>query len=436
MQLFFYALNFFLIIIEIIALNHLANGFFESRHTAKTRALITISYIVAHNLFLIFFGQFTLLKYIWTVLLTACWLYLTYQTSVLKCIFVSVFWLSFLVIIDSLFLASSSFFAPDASLSILNDPYAYYLLCYSSKILELLLVMLIRTIAKTRLHFQNSSWSNWLRALFFPIATLAAVSTLMRVLFMEPYLSKELFLCTFILLLADLMAIFLLDHFEIQYQTNLENTVLRQNLKLETEHIAALKDAYAEQRKQTHDFQNQLAVLHGLAKHNASQQEFAEYLEKTLSISFPATIYVNTNRLVVDIILSQRYSVAKNKGITFQTALTDLSDFPLPDDVLVVVLTNLIDNALEACEKLPEDKRSVLLKMQNTEDSAIIYIENPTLHPVKIRNNRIMTTKPNPISHGYGLKNVCTLLDQHNADYAMHYDCSTSAFCFAAQITY
>ena len=198
----------------------------------------------------------------------------------------------------------------------------------------------------------------------------------------------------------------------------------------------ALKDAYAEQRKQTHDFQNQLAVLYGLSKHNASQKEFAEYLEKTLSITFPATIYVNTNRLVVDIILSQRYSAAKNKGITFRTALTDLSDFPLPDDALVVVLTNLIDNAFEACEILPEDKRSVLLKMQNTEDSAIIYIENPTLHPVKIRNNRIMTTKPNPIEHGYGLKNVCTLLNRYDADYAMHYDSSSSVFCFSAQITY
>lgn len=174
----------------------------------------------------------------------------------------------------------------------------------------------------------------------------------------------------------------------------------------------------------------------GLSKHNASQKEFAEYLEKTLSISFPATIHINTNRLVVDIILSQRYSAAKNKGIAFRTSLTDLSDFPLPDDALVVVLTNLIDNAIEACEKLPEDKRSILLKMQNTDDSAIIYIENPTLHPVKIRNNRIMTTKPNPIEHGYGLKNVCTLLDQHNADYAMNYNASTSVFCFSAQITY
>ncbi len=436
MQLFFYALNFFLVVIEVICINHLANGFFKKKVSTRKHVLLTLAYVILANIPLLVFPSNTLLKVLSCALVAILWLLWTYNISILKSLFVAAFWLSYLTIVDSLFLASSSVFAKNEAFYVLSDPFAYYLLCYSAKIFELFTVVLIHTWARKHFQPQHSTWTDWLRILFFPVATFAATLSLVRILYIEPYLAKELFICMFILLLADLMAILLLNYLELHRQSMLENTILRQNLKLETEHIEALKDAYAEQRKQTHDFQNQLSVLHGLAKHNASHEEFSEYLEKTLSITFPATIYVNTNRLVVDIILSQRYSAAKNKGITFRTALTDLSDFPLPDDALVVVLTNLIDNAIEACEKLPEDKRSVLLKMQNTEDFAIIYIENPTLHPVKIRNNRIMTTKPNPIAHGYGLKNVCTLLSQHNADYAMNYDSSTSVFCFSAQITY
>lgn len=436
MQFLFYALNFFLVVIEVICMTHLANSFFEKKGSSKGYIMKTLAYVVVANIPLFFLANNPILKLLGILLAALVWLLMSYKTNLIKSLFVSVFWVSYIAIIDSLFIVSSSFFISENSASLLSDPFAYYLLCYSAKIFELFTVVLIHTWAKTHFRSQYLSWADWLRILFFPSASVATTFLLVHILYLEPHLAKELFLCQIILLFSDLMSILLLNYLDSQRLTALENTILRQNLKLEHEHIASLKDAYAEQRKQTHDFQNQLAVLYGLSKHNASQKEFAEYLEKTLSITFPATIYVNTNRLVVDIILSQRYSAAKNKGITFRTALTDLSDFPLPDDALVVVLTNLIDNAFEACEILPEDKRSVLLKMQNTEDSAIIYIENPTLHPVRIRNNRIMTTKPNPIEHGYGLKNVCTLLNRYDADYAMHYDSSSSVFCFSAQITY
>ena len=175
--------------------------------------------------------------------------------------------------------------------------------------------------------------------------------------------------------------------------------------------------------------------MHNLARHNASQEEFAQYLEKILSITFPTTFYLNTNRLVIDIILSQKYSIAQSRGIRFRTALSDLSGFPLPDDALVVVLTNLIDNAIDACEQLPQFERYILLKMQITTDSAILYIENPTRMPVKINNNHVVTTKNNTISHGYGLKNVYSMLDQYNAVYVINYNPSKSIFCFSAQIT-
>ena len=369
-----------------------------------------------------------------SIIIALSWILLTYQTTFLKGIFITAFWVTFLTIIDSLFLMSSALFQTNPDFSLMEDPFAYYLLCYGAKIFELLIAVLMRFWAKKHLHHHHTNWADWLRVLFFPVASFIATTVLIRALFLEPYLSKELFLCVLTLLLADLMAIFLLNYLDAHHHSTLENAVLRQNLKLEYEHIESLKDAYSEQRKQTHDFQNQLAVLHDLAVHNASQEEFAQYLEKILSVSFAKTFYVNTGRLVVDIILSQKYSAAKNKGILLRTQLSDLSDFPLPDDALVVILTNLIDNAIEACEKLTETPRHILLKMHNTPESAILYIENPTQYPVIIKNNHVLTTKNNSIAHGYGLKNVYAMLDRHNAIHAIDYDPTTSKFCFSAHI--
>ena len=215
----------------------------------------------------------------------------------------------------------------------------------------------------------------------------------------------------------------------------MNNAILIQNLKLESEHISSLKDAYSAQRKQTHDFQNQLAVLRGLANRNASRDEFSQYLDQILDDKLPATSYVNTNRLVVDVILSQKNAVTQSKGICFQQSLDNLADYPLPDDALVIVLTNLIDNAIEACEQIQEpDQRRILLKMQTMSDGSFLYIENTTAVPVTIRGNHIATTKANPAAHGFGLKNVYAMLDRQKALYAIDYRESDNTFCFSAKI--
>lgn len=436
MQLYLFALNFFLVVIETLALNLLTSALFEIRHSARRHFLLTAIYVFLSNLILLAFQNSTLFRIVGITLLALGWIQLSYRARHLwvKGLFMSVFWVSFLTVVDTLFLLSSSFFPVNRELTLLNAPFAYYLLCYSAKIFELLIAVLIRSWAKKHFHHQHSTWTEWLRTLFFPVASFAATTALIRALFLEPHLAKELFVCVFILLFADLMAILLLNYLDEQHRAILENTVLRQNLKLESEHIDSLKEAYAEQRKQTHDFQNQLAVLHDLALHDASQEEFADYLEQILSVSFPTGFYVNTGRLVVDIILSQKHAAAKSKGIHLRTQLSDLSDFPLPDDALVVVLTNLIDNAIEACTDSPEEKRHILLKMHNTPETALLYIENPTSHPVTIKNNRILTTKKDSIAHGYGLKNVYAILELNHAIYAIDFDPVDSMFCFSAQI--
>jgi len=231
------------------------------------------------------------------------------------------------------------------------------------------------------------------------------------------------------------MSILLLDYLERQHTAMLDNTVLKQNLKLETEHIQSLQESFANQRKLTHDFENQLAVLRSMAERNAAQEEFAEYLDHMLSIEFPVVSFVNTHRTVVDIILNQKFAVAQSKSIEFLQKLDDLSSFPLPDDALVIVLTNLIDNAIEACAKIPAPSpRRILLKMQVTPQNSYLYIENTTAAPVHIHNNQITTTKEDALSHGYGLKNVYTMLDRHHALYAIDYEENSHLFRFSIRL--
>lgn len=187
------------------------------------------------------------------------------------------------------------------------------------------------------------------------------------------------------MLVIDIISINFLDHLEASQQAIRENAILRQNLKLESEHIKLLQENYDQQRKQTHEFYNQLATLQGMAKKEVPLDEFSKYLGTLLATKPPALFYINTGRTVVDVILSQKVSNARDNGIDFQLQLEDLSHFPLPDDALVVILTNLIDNAIEACANVADGRdRYIQLVMKIEGKTAWLCIENTTIMPVII----------------------------------------------------
>ncbi len=429
----FVGLNFLLITIEAVAIAYIPGGFFPRRQSNAAFAISFMLLVCIANLVACFLPENTLIRIGCTLIADIIWVVFNFKASIIKCAFTAVLTCSLQCVNDNLFVLFVLRFSQNGGY-LLNNPYGYYFFLYCSKLLLLLIAVLVRAWAKRRNQTQKAPWSDWLRVLFFPVATLAIALFLTNMILKFPELAGELLGCVIILLVVDLMSVFLINYLERQQNAILENAMLRQNLKIESEHILSLQESYANQRKQIHDFNNQLAVLRSMADHGAPQKEFEEYLNHILAIEFPAVTYLDTHRLVVDVILSQRCGIATRKGITLDLQLDDLSAFPLPDDALVVVLTNLIDNAIEACEKIcPPSERRILLKMQTKPAAGILYIENTTSQPVRIHDNQIETTKPEPLAHGYGLKNICSTLDANHAMYVMAYR-DDGIFCFSVRI--
>ena len=427
-------LNLLLIGVEAATIAYLPGSFFPRRRGMLFFALSLcfLAGLLSLNAFLL--ENYALFRILCTIMLGAIWIWLNFKGKIINILFVAAFSTSYQAIIDVAFLSIFMRLFPRSD-SLLDDPRVYYFLCYTAKLLELLGVVLICTVSKQRSNPARSSFTSWLRLLFFPTATLSIALFLTRIILKTPEVSGELLGCSIILLIVDLMSIMLTSYLEKQQAAVLENTVLHQNLKLESEHIRSIQEAYARQRKQTHDFNNQLSVLRGMAERNAPEKEFADYLGKILTLEFPSVTYLNTHRLVVDVILSQKAASAANNNIAFDMQLDDLADYPMSDDAIVIILTNLIDNAMEACKKIEDPaKRLIKLKMQQRSTVAILYIENTTAEPVQIRDNRIATTKPDAFAHGYGLKNVISSLEGGGWMYAMRYAADRSVFCFSARI--
>ena len=75
---------------------------------------------------------------------------------------------------------------------------------------------------------------------------------------------------------------------------------------------------------------------------------------------------------------------------------------------------NILDNAIEACEKLDESERYIGLKVYKQNSFVIINVINPFSGKIKKENGNIITTKNDKISHGYGLKSIKYVVDKYD----------------------
>ena len=413
----------------------LTSGFFERKKSALFAGVYSFICILSLCFMVYLTGNNIILKYIITSCLLILWIWAVYGISIVKCIFPVAFLMTYLTVFDNSILGISSNIMGTETNKILNIPEVYYLVCFFAKIVELLGIVIIRTWLNRHFKTIYLTMLDWVRVIAFPMAILLVSFYLLRIYYLAPEMSYELAICNAILLVLDVISILLLSYLERQQETIKDNIILRQNMKTQLDNVEAWQKAYDGQRKQTHDFQNQLLVIHGLVEQQEQKEKLLHYIESLQPMESLGTMLVRTHRTAVDIILNQKFYIAENRGIRFTTQLDDLTSFPLPDDALISVLSNLMDNAIEAAEKLENGQnRFISLKMKVESDAAFLHIENSTAQPVHIVNNKVQTTKKNPIEHGYGMQNVTSILERYKSIYHLNYDKDMKVFSFSAQI--
>ena len=112
-----------------------------------------------------------------------------------------------------------------------------------------------------------------------------------------------------------------------------------------------------------------------------------------------------------------------------QIQINDLTNIKLSADELVVLLSNLLDNAIEACERIP-DRRMIYCRIL-LNDNLFISVRN-TSPPVIINAGAIQTSKPRKKDHGFGMIGIRHILERNQAEYTYQYE--NGWFHFVAEI--
>jgi len=211
------------------------------------------------------------------------------------------------------------------------------------------------------------------------------------------------FLIATIFLLAENNQIFMRKSYE-ESATEYQNKILEKQVE-EVQHI------YLTMRSWRHDYHNHLQKLkaHIMMDQIKEANQYLNELEIDLD---------NVNQLVesgninLDAILNSKISLAIKNKIQINYKAIVPKKLTISDIDLCVLIGNLIDNAVDACEKIKDDRlKFTRLYIGVFKQQLYISVSNSTNEIIKKLDDEYITTKRG--NHGHGLKRINNIVNKY-----------------------
>lgn len=193
--------------------------------------------------------------------------------------------------------------------------------------------------------------------------------------------------------------------------------VEEQQVKAMRERLEEAENFYGSIRKVRHEMKNHMANIKGLTE-AGEYGEIEEYVRRMDETMQELEYKYVTGNAVTDVIINDKCRRAEKVGIRFDADFRYGGEIPVFD--MGIILNNLLDNAIEACEKLETGKGFVRLSLKRKKQFLILYVENSFDGAVPIRKGSSLppTTKQSILpgiitEHGIGLENVRDIAERY-----------------------
>ena len=159
-----------------------------------------------------------------------------------------------------------------------------------------------------------------------------------------------------------------------------------------------IQNMYRQMQAWRHDYRNHIQNMKNRLE--VDQGELEKYLDELADDLTQADTSIQTGNVMADAVLNSKLSVAEQKRIRLNIKAHIPQGLTMTDVELCSMLGNLIDNAMEACEKLPYDQRFMRVYIDKFKGQFYLSVQNSS-PPVKLDKGTYHTTKEG--SHGFGL---------------------------------
>lgn len=189
------------------------------------------------------------------------------------------------------------------------------------------------------------------------------------------------------------------------------------------ENYIDLEKSYRGNAQLYHDMKNHILILQNLfeAKNYSEAEKYINSLSETASI----LDYTWTGSGIIDCILNIKKNVCEQMNITL---MIDVDPIGVDLDGVIVstIISNLLDNAIEACQKFEDEIPCISVAIRHINDMIFIKIQNPVYDSLNYEKGILVTTKNRKDQHGWGLKSVEAAVKK--VDGVFRYSCNKGKF--------
>ncbi len=186
--------------------------------------------------------------------------------------------------------------------------------------------------------------------------------------------------------------------------------ILRFQNELVNRHYDEVETMYRKMRGWRHDYHNHIQTLKAYMS-LTQYEEAAKYLELLEKDLTAVDTVLRTGNVMVDAILNSKLSLIQEKDIKVDATAAVPKEIPISDIDLSVLIGNLMDNAMEACEKVPAEDRFIRVYIDVIKKQLYISVTNSMQGKARRRGERFLSDKQG--SHGFGLFRMDDIVAKH-----------------------
>lgn len=419
-----YIQSFLLVVLEILC----CKIFFEVFARKKDKqgilrkwsifiGLMLYAYLAAY-----FLNNYFIPKQILISVGIAVFMMLYFKITFRKSLFFSVLFQGLLLAIDyfTLWLNVSIFH----SIAEINE--SHYVEGYLIAILGKVFLFMVVLVIRKRIGGKSSEVlmdTEWLRFIFFPVFTIFTITALLITSGnLANQKQEDLFLVIAFCLAGMNIVVFYLINDILRRETKLrENEIFQLQARNQTNMYRSISENFDKQRKKTHEYKNQLMCIESLIT-SKNYAELEEYVGKISGHLNKELDCINTNNVIADAILNSKYQETLDKNIAFIFKINNLSEINIRDEDIVVILSNLLNNAIEACEKCI-DKKVIKMKFVKEGNKVIISVRNTYNGEIMVQDGEIRTSKRQEENeHGIGIGNIMDVITRYGGSHVIQND--------------
>ncbi len=215
------------------------------------------------------------------------------------------------------------------------------------------------------------------------------------------------------LVIATLMQIVVLSQ---NAHIKKSNDMYREHMALQKQYYEHMLLQYEELRKFRHDVKNHMLALNSMctSEDNTQIKKYLSQLTNEVSSKNPVEY---TGNRELDAVIAPFVLEAESKNIKVQFKGIVSDDVAIDMFDMCTIISNLLNNAIEACEKIQEGKRIIELEIVGYNSQIYITVRNSyDVERIINRRQKFITTKEDKLNHGIGLENVRRTVKKYDGD--------------------